>query len=84
MIPKEFLKFLETLGIASEDFLRILTAAGEKFGADAEVIDAVSTWFQENVKVKVDPAYLLSLATIAVQELRMNRAGYNPDAPRNI
>ena len=80
-LPKWIEAWLEAAGIAADDFLRIFEEAAKKIDAPQELIDVVSLWVQENVKVQLNAQVVLAFAALVVAELKSGAPGYDPDAP---
>lgn len=73
-------EWLKAAGIAVSDFETVIHGAMEKFDVPSEVIDAVSTWVQENAKAPLTSERILAFAAFAFAELKSGAPGYNPDA----
>ena len=84
VLPKWVTAWLKAAGVSADAFLSIFEAAVKKIDAPQELIDTVSLWIQENVKVKLSPQVVLAFAALVVAELKSGAPGYDPDAGMGI
>ena len=83
-LPKWITAWLDAAGVSADAFLTVFEAAAAKLDAPAELVDAVSLWVQENVKVQLKPEVVLAFAALVVAELKSGAPGYDPDSGMSV